>query len=316
MKRVRDTRSKILADWRFIVDGLVAVLLMVVLVREWPHIRSSLALVGQARLIPVLVALGFVVVTFLLAAFIYCILALRPLRYGRTLAVELGAACANRLLPAGVGGLGLHGWYLHRQRHSAAEATVVVAANNILGIVGHVCLLAIVLIWLPDSRRALHIHAGWQQLLWIGGGVVIVIVLLSIWPAMRHRLIGFAREIRRVLGRYTALRYKVVAVLPLTMLMTLVYVTVLFVCERAMGGAVPYGATFMVFTVGMLASTITPTPGGLVGAEAGLFAGLSAYGVAAVPALAIVVLYRLLTYWLPLLPGALALLLLRRFRVI
>jgi uncharacterized protein (TIRG00374 family) len=66
----------------------------------------------------------------------------------------------------------------------------------------------------------------------------------------------------------------------------------------------------------MLASTATPTPGGLVGAEAGLFAGFVAYGVSAPMAGAAVLLYRFVTYWLPLLPGVLALFLARRRRLV
>ena len=59
---------------------------------------------------------------------------------------------------------------------------------------------------------------------------------------------------------------------------------------------------------GMLAGTATPTPGGLVGAEAGLFTGFTAYGVSVLDAGAAVLLFRLVTYWLPLFPGLLALL--------
>ena len=62
-------------------------------------------------------------------------------------------------------------------------------------------------------------------------------------------------------------------------------------------------ALFMAFSIGTLAGAVTPTPGGLVGAEAGLTAGLAAYGVAPETALAVALLHRFLTYWLPLLPA-------------
>jgi len=66
----------------------------------------------------------------------------------------------------------------------------------------------------------------------------------------------------------------------------------------------------------MLASTATPTPGGLVGAEAGLFAGFVAYGVASPTAGAAVLLYRLVTYCCRLFPGAVALLLARNSKLV
>jgi undecaprenyl-diphosphatase len=46
-----------------------------------------------------------------------------------------------------------------------------------------------------------------------------------------------------------------------------------------------------------------PTPGGLGAIEAALVAGLTGVGMHAGPAVSAVVLYRLATYWLPVLPG-------------
>ncbi|MFI5271393.1 MAG: flippase-like domain-containing protein, partial [Candidatus Saccharimonadales bacterium] len=61
-----------------------------------------------------------------------------------------------------------------------------------------------------------------------------------------------------------------------------------------------------IFTLGISTGTITPTPGGLGGFEAGLFAGFVAFHVPVAPALAIALLYRLISYWLALGIGLLA----------
>jgi undecaprenyl-diphosphatase len=60
---------------------------------------------------------------------------------------------------------------------------------------------------------------------------------------------------------------------------------------------------FFVFTVGVVAATITPTPGGLGGAEASLVLAFTSIGVSPQQALAATLSYRLITYWLPILPG-------------
>jgi uncharacterized protein (TIRG00374 family) len=75
-------------------------------------------------------------------------------------------------------------------------------------------------------------------------------------------------------------------------------------------------AVFLVFTFGIALGTATPTPGGLGGIEAGLVAGLIIYHVDSATALATVLLYRLLSYWLPLLVGAAALVYSQRQRYI
>ena len=57
---------------------------------------------------------------------------------------------------------------------------------------------------------------------------------------------------------------------------------------------------------------LAPTPVGIGPFEAAAVAGLGGAGVAAGPAVAAVIAYRLLTYWLPVAPGAVALHRLRR----
>jgi uncharacterized protein (TIRG00374 family) len=56
----------------------------------------------------------------------------------------------------------------------------------------------------------------------------------------------------------------------------------------------------------MIASTIgsaVPTPGGVGGIEAALTAALLSFGVDSASAAGIVLLFRLLTFWLPTVPG-------------
>jgi glycosyltransferase 2 family protein len=59
-------------------------------------------------------------------------------------------------------------------------------------------------------------------------------------------------------------------------------------------------------------SAVAPTPGGLGAIEAALVSGLTLFGVAAGPAVTGVLLYRLLTFWAPNAPGAVAVRRLRR----
>ena len=68
----------------------------------------------------------------------------------------------------------------------------------------------------------------------------------------------------------------------------------------------------VVYLTSSAAAAIAPTPGGVGPFEAAAVAGFGAVGVAAAPAVAAVITYRLITYWLPVAPGAVALHHLRR----
>jgi uncharacterized protein (TIRG00374 family) len=84
---------------------------------------------------------------------------------------------------------------------------------------------------------------------------------------------------------------------------SLLYALALLVCLRAFGSDVPALTVITVYQGGAALGAISPTPGGLGATEVALIAGLTAVGVPFGPAVTGVLCFRLLTYWLPILPG-------------
>jgi undecaprenyl-diphosphatase len=68
----------------------------------------------------------------------------------------------------------------------------------------------------------------------------------------------------------------------------------------------PVAPIIAIYLGGAAVASIAPTPGGLGALEAALVAGLTAAGAASGPAVAAVLVYRLVTYWLPIVPGFVA----------
>jgi undecaprenyl-diphosphatase len=68
----------------------------------------------------------------------------------------------------------------------------------------------------------------------------------------------------------------------------------------------------IVYLVGSMVSSVAPTPGGVGAVEATLIAGLTAAGMSSTAAIAATILFRLATFWVPLVPGWLAFVLLQR----
>jgi uncharacterized protein (TIRG00374 family) len=71
----------------------------------------------------------------------------------------------------------------------------------------------------------------------------------------------------------------------------------------ALGMEVSFTQIFIVFTLGNTATMLVPTPGGVGAAEAGLYAGFTVLGFPASLSLAVVTLYRVITFWIPIIPG-------------
>jgi glycosyltransferase 2 family protein len=83
------------------------------------------------------------------------------------------------------------------------------------------------------------------------------------------------------------------------LLLSLSYILCLAVCVAAFGRSVPIAGIAVVYLTGSAIGSILPTPGGLGGVEAALTAGLTAAGLPGAVAVSAVLLFRLLTFWLP-----------------
>lgn len=298
---------------RLLLSCIIMVLAVVFIWRNWDNLLLSLAVLGDIPTSVLIVAVYGVVLTFLLAALSYRMLVFRRVRFGELFLVELAAAFVNRVVPSGLGGLGAHGVYLRTRKHSVAQATAVVSTNNLIGICTHVLLFSALLVFVRLNMAITpQIHV-WQFALLIVALSALVVV--SLVPAVRKRLQRFWGNLRASLQNYHDEPHTIVfAALALTGL-TLTNLLVLYVLSHAVGIQLDVPQVFMVYSVGVLFGTLMPTPGGLVGVEAGLATGFMAYGVPADVAIAAAFAFRLVTYWIPLIPGAIAFAVCRRKHV-
>jgi putative heme transporter len=88
-------------------------------------------------------------------------------------------------------------------------------------------------------------------------------------------------------------------------------IAVLYATFRAFGKAPPTAVLIQAYFVGMLGNLL-PLPGGIGGVDGGMIGAFVAFGVSGSLALVAVLAYRLLAFWLPSIPGAIAYFQLRR----
>lgn len=87
------------------------------------------------------------------------------------------------------------------------------------------------------------------------------------------------------------------------LLLTLGYGVALYASVAAVGAEIPIATATLIYVSGNAVGSIVPTPGGLGAVEAALTAGLTAAGVPAGEAFSAVILFRLITFWLPIPAG-------------
>jgi len=83
------------------------------------------------------------------------------------------------------------------------------------------------------------------------------------------------------------------------LLLTSCYILCLDASARAVGGHASLAAIAVVYLTGNAIGSAVPTPGGVGAVEAALSAGLVAAGLPGATAVSAVLIFRLLTFWLP-----------------
>lgn len=291
---------------RYIFVVLMLLLALYIILPQIGNFKSSLHLLTHPELGWTVIAIVLTFLTYSAGAATYCLLAFKNLSYRRTVVVQFAAMFINRLLPGGIGALGANFVYLKRQKHTSAQAASVVAVNNLLGGLGHYLLLGSVLILTgystiqaSQSKGALNQNIKY---FWL----VLLIAAVLVFIFGRKKFKSGLIDLKNQLLEYRHRPKRIGLALITSICLTTFNVLALQACAAALGVHLNFAVIMLIFTLGIGAGTATPTPGGLGGFEAGLVAGFVAFKVDSSTALAIALLYRLISYWLTLAVGATA----------
>jgi glycosyltransferase 2 family protein len=236
----------------------------------------------------------------------------RGLPLARTAAVQLAGSFANRLTPAGLGGLSVNARYLRRAGLDPTETTSALALNTAAGLLVHVVALVAAAGWVARTGLGnVRLPNRWPVL------VVVALVLAAagcvvFLPRIRHQLLPALHHFAGQLIDITRAPTRAAGLLVSNAGVTLCYVMSLDATVHAYHGHVALIRVVAVYLAAMAVATASPTPGGLGAVETALTAGLTTVHLSFAPALAAVLTFRLATYWLPILPGLVSYRILRR----
>lgn len=305
MKRIESAKARVRR--RHVLNVAVSLLLLYVVVPQIGYFKKSFHVLRTVHMADLWLAVLLTAITYVMASGLYQLLAKRPLHFTRTLWIRVASGFINRLLPGGIGGISLSVQYLRSSGHSLVEASTVVGTNNTVGFLGHLLLIIGLSIATDANIRRLHLPHFAPVVYLIASTVILAGVIVIVCIARVRKLIAStAYDVVRNMISYRRNPERLIGAMLLSMLLTATYATVLYICCRAVDAQVSFFEAFIVFTLGMLTGIVTPTPGGLIGMETGLVAGFVADGVTAADALAAALIFRFLTYWLPILPGVIA----------
>ncbi len=229
---------------------------------------------------------------------------------GPLLMTSFGSSFASKLAPAGIGGMALNVRFLQKQGIGQTVAVSGVGLNTIAGLAGHATLVGIFLIWAGSDAFG-SIELPNPEWFLVGIGIVVGLLLIGLAiPSVRSGMVTrLLPVISKAFDGVTAVLRrpgKVALLLGGSTLVTFSYLATLYFSTQAFGGGLPFATVGAIFLVGSAIAQAAPTPGGLGAVEAALIAGLVAAGLDNTIAVPAVFLYRLFTFWFPILPGWLA----------
>ncbi|MFE2884233.1 YbhN family protein [Streptomyces sp. NPDC059272] len=222
---------------------------------------------------------------------------------GRLVAAQLAASAANHVLPAGLGAGAVNLRFLMRCGLPVGRSASALAVKATAGVVVRIVLIGVLAAVCPGVLRLPPVSLG------VVGAVlaivVLVIVLLKcpLWPRCRRALGTVLADIRAVHAR----PHRAVALWGGSLAFAALHSLVLICVTQAIELPLSPARVALLYLAASSAAALLPTPGGIGSLDAALVFALTESGTTASAAASVVMGYRLLTVWLPLIPGLLVL---------
>jgi uncharacterized protein (TIRG00374 family) len=227
--------------------------------------------------------------------------------FRNVLIMQFANTFAATTTPAGVGGLALSTRFLQKAGLGTVRATAAVAVQQAVQVITHIALLIFFSVAAGASADLSHFVPKLTLLYLIGGVALGAIGTFLFVPKLRHWLETAVRpKINEVGGDLVELvrEPKRFAIIVLGCAgTTLGAALALWASVEAFGGDTSFVTVTVVTMVGGTLASAAPTPGGVGAVEAALIGGLAAFGVPTAVAVPAVLLYRVLTVWIPVFVG-------------
>jgi len=310
--------------WRAVVIGAAVVALVVWVITDHANLSNAVA---QLSRLPgpswsaILIAVGAVIASYCCSAVALSAAAGRRLPLGRTLLVQFAAAAANRITPGGLGGMAVNARYLRTQKLSPGTTGAALS----LSALAHIAIAGIGALAMGPTLTKLPLaHALFSTR--VDGLPVIAVVLVVVplfgcaiaWATRRRpradsRVAVAINDARSALSSAGRQPKRLAILLAATAGVKATNLLALLAATWAFDGDLADWRVAVVYLVGVPVAEAIPTPGGIGAVDAVLVAGLAHIGTSTAGAvIAAVILFRLLTFWAPIVPGMISAGLLRR----
>ncbi|MFV1990659.1 MAG: flippase-like domain-containing protein, partial [Acidimicrobiales bacterium] len=292
--------------------GVLAFFLMT-LITSWSDIRDALQDLNWAWVIPIVIAtvIGTVGGAMSLSGSV-----LRSIPLGEATWVMFGQSFLNRFTPMNAGGMAMRIRYLQKGGTDGTVATAAIGLTSAASGFLQAIFILFFFLW-SGSNPTGGISTGESD----GGdktlvfvfilAVVVAIAGVALTPKLRRWTVKFVKstiaKIRDDFGELARRPAKLALLFGGAGLGKLATLTAFVFACRAFGIDLSFAELGALYLGASAVASVVPTPGGVGAIEAALVFVLTNAGIDQPTAWAAVLLFRLINYWLPTVPGYIAL---------
>lgn len=289
--------------------GVLAFFLLT-LVSNWSDIREAMSGIDWVWVIPIVVATAFGTVggAMSLAGSV-----IRPIPLWPATIIMFGQSFLNRFTPMNAGGMAMRIRYLQKGGTDVTVSTAAVGLTSVASGVMQVVFFVFFVLW-SSTDPAGDVSGGDESgghnftlIMVFAGAILVAGIVVAVTPKIRRWFVAFVKstieKIRHDFGELARRPTKLGLLFGGAAIAKLATIVAFVASCRAFDIAIPFaelGAMYLVATT--IASTV-PTPGGVGAIEAALILVLTNAGVPEATAWAAALLFRLINYWLPTIPG-------------
>jgi uncharacterized membrane protein YbhN (UPF0104 family) len=286
---------------------------LLTLVSNWSDIADTMSGLAWGWVLPIVIVtlLGTVGGAMSLAGSVT-----RPIALGEATIVMFGQSFLNRFTPMNAGGMAMRIRYLQRGGTDGTVATAAIGLTSAASGVLQVVFFAFFVLWSSsDPRGGLDLNQGGGPrasivAVFVGAAVVAAIVIAAT-PKLRRWVVDFLTstfaKIKHDFGELARRPTKLSLLFGGQALGKLSTIIAFALACRAFDVDLAFVQLGGIYMIANTVASAVPTPGGVGAIEAALVFTLTGAGVDQATAWASVLLFRLINYWFPTIPGLVAL---------
>lgn len=232
------------------------------------------------------------------------------LNFWITYKVQMSVLFINKFLPTSISSFVMNSFYLEKVGSRAPQIASILSLQALTSSIPFILLFALAIIIgifkydLGSSLNVVFSDINLKKL------IILLLIFILIFIFIYHSSETVKKYIKNSISSFW-LQFKDYRNRPKSIFWALMTgfispffgVTVLYASGQSVGLELTFIQSFLIYALATTLSTLIPTPGGIGAAEAGLYAGFMMLGFPPGESMAATIIYRLITFWIPIFPG-------------